>query len=642
MSWTSLKIAPGLVRNTTRYATAGTWFDCSLVRFRDGTPEKWAGWEEEYPGLKMDGICRSLHRHGDLQGFSWVSAGTSKRFYMLSDDNQWDVTPWAGPAVTLGTDPLSVTDGSTVMTITQNTHQHFPGDTVFISGATAFAGLPDSGDNNINREYIIQSYVDDNHYTVTLPVAATATTTGGGAAVQARYLLRAGTDDYIIGGGWGSLTWNEEEWGGEPDKAILDQMGIWSQDNWGEDLLACPLSGGIYYWDATTPQNRMINILDIPEDFFGPDTPGADGHAPQEAEFIIISHRDRHCLAFGASAFMGGGIKEPMSFRWCSQENILNWDDANKTTGTAGTLPLSNGSKFVAGHATAREILVWTDQAMYSVQYVGAPLIYVAELLDRWSDIAGMKAVCSYNGVVYWMGRSGIYAYSGRTEKVPCPIWGYVSDRMDTDQFPKIYASANQKHNEVLWFYPSAESGGMIDSYIAFNVMEQIWTFGNLHRTAWLDVDALHGAIAATDDGRIFAHDVGADDGSTSPVSPLNAFIESGPIELSSEGSFDKGDKMMFVRRILPDVTFREGVTSSDAPQMNIVLRMMDKPGGGFVQEESRETQRTATIPIEEFTEEAWVRLRGRSMTVRAESNTTGTNWRMGIVRIDARTDGQR
>ena len=329
-----------------------------------------------------------------------------------------------------------------------------------------------------------------------------------------------------------------------------------------------------------------------------------------------------------------------MTFRWCSQETLTNWNEAD-LTGTAGSLPLSNGSRFIAGIATAREILVWTDQALYSVQYVGHPLIYVAELLDRWSDIAGMKAVCSFNGVVYWMGRGGIYAYSGRTEKVPCPIWDYVSERLNPNQFAKVYASSNQKHNEVIWFYPSIESDE-VDSYIAFNVMDQLWSFGQLSRTAWYDLDALHGVIAADPSGQIYQHDIGADDGSTAPVSPINAYIESGPIELSEEGSFDKGDRMMFIRRILPDVTFRDTQTSSTAPQMNLVLKMMDKPGGGFRRSGERMTQRIATVPVEEFTEQAWVRLRGRSLTVRAESNSTGTNWRLGITRIDARTDGQR
>jgi hypothetical protein len=407
------------------------------------------------------------------------------------------------------------------------------------------------------------------------------------------------------------------------------------------------MSGGIYYWKASTPTFRMINILDIPANYFGDGTAGADGNAPFDVQFIIVSHRDRHCLAFGSTRY-GDQILEPLTFRWCSQETITNWNEADKA-GTAGFLTLSNGSKFIAGISTAREILVWTDQALYSVQYIGYPLIYSAELLDRWSDIAGMKAVCTFNGMVYWMGRGGFYVYTGRTEKIPCPIWDYIAGRMNPDQFAKTYASSNQKHNEVIWFYPAIDEDPATDdieinSYAAFNVLENTWTFGKLDRTAWYDADSLRGVVAAAPDGRVFAHDIGADNGAFAPVKPLNAFIESGPIELSSEGSFDKGDKIMFVRRILPDVTFREGDTSSGSPKMNITLKMMDKPGGGFDQAETSTTQRaaTSTVTVETFTEEAWVRLRGRSLTVRYESNTTGTNWRAGITRIDARTDGQR
>jgi hypothetical protein len=267
--------------------------------------------------------------------------------------------------------------------------------------------------------------------------------------------------------------------------------------------------------------------------------------------------------------------------------------------------------------------------------------MFEANLLDRWSDIAGMKAVCSFNGIVYWMGRGGFYAYSGRTEKLPCPIWAYISSRLNPDQFAKVYASSNQNFNEVIWFYPSVDSVE-IDSYATLNVTDGVWTFGALARTAWFDLDALHGVIAVSPEARLYEHDIGADDGSTNPSTPIPAFIESGPIELASEGSFDKGDRMMFVRRILPDVTFRMQGTASDAPKMDIVLKMMDKPGSGFFDNSSSTVQRIATIPVEQFTEEAYVRLRGRSLTLRAESNYIGTNWRMGMTRIDARTDGQR
>jgi hypothetical protein len=639
MSWTSLKISPGLVRSTTRYATAGTWFDGSLVRFRDGFPEKWEGWQDSIPGFVMQGIVRSLHRHSDLAGFTWVSAGSSKRFYMITADNQHDVTPYdpLSPTPIVSANSLSTTNGSNTVRVTHVNHLHFPGDSVEIAGAASVGGISNAYLNGVHE---IVGYVDSDHYTVNIfnagvPVNATSTVTNsGGGGITIQYIFHAGTDDYIAGGGWGSLAWNEEEWGGDADDiaaGLADQMGIWSQDNWGEDLVACAMSGPIFLWDATVPTNKMVSILNLP---------GADGNAPTEAQFIIVSHRDRHLLAFGASVYAGGGLVEPMTFRWCSQENLLNWNEAD-LAGTAGSLPLSNGSKFIAGIATAREILAWTDQALYSIQFIGAPLMFSAELLDRWSDIAGMKAVCTFNGIVYWMGRGGFYAYSGRTEKLPCPIWNYISARLNHDQFAKVYASSNQNFNEVIWFYPSVDSPE-IDSYATLNVTDGVWTFGDLSRTAWLDLDALHGVIAVSAEARLYEHDLGADDGSTNPATPIPAFIESGPIELSSEGTFDKGDRMMFVRRVLPDVTFRMTETASTAPSMNLVFKMQDKPGGGFGDSSSSPVQRIATVPIEEFTEECYVRLRGRSLTFRAESNSLGTNWRLGMTRIDARTDGQR
>jgi len=608
-----------------------------MVRFRDGQPERWSGWEDEYPGFVMTGVCRSLHRHGDLAGKIWVSAGTSKRFYMLTGDAQNDVTPWDHAVTLTTTDPFASTTGSKTVTVTHPGHGHEAGDIVKFSGATAgTSGIPVG---EINTQQIVATWVDGDHYTFDVATTpATATTNFGGAAVQATYLFTAGTTDFITGGGWGSLAWSEDVWGGSATAGLGDQIGMWSQDNWGEDLAACALNGPIFYWDATNPTDRMVNILDL--------TVGgtADGNAPAQSQFIIISHRDRHLLAFGCTVF-ADVIVEPLTFRWCDQENIYNWNEAS-LIGTAGSLPLSNGSRFIAGLATAREILAWTDQALYSIQYVGPPYIYTAELLDRWSDIAGMKACTSFNGVVYWMGRGGFYAYSGRTDKMQCPVWDYIGSRINREQFGKTVAGSNQNYNEVIWYYVSNASGNTeIDSYVAVNVTDGSWTFGSLTRTAWLDLDAMNPVIAATPppDSRIYEHDNGAgDDGSTNPPTPINAFIESGPIELSSEGSYDKGDKFMFIRHILPDITWRQRTTSSTAPTMNITLKMRDKPGGGFIEETASPVQRSVVIPVEQFTEECHVRLRGRSLTIRLESNTLGSEWRSGVNRIDARTDGQR
>lgn len=675
MPWTSLRFSPGIVRNTTRYASSGTWFDGSLVRFREGYPEKWGGWVDTNPGYVMAGVCRSLHRHGDFAGNRWTSLGTSSRFYMKNGDFQYDVTPLAETAGPLS-GAFSTTTGSNIVTIEDDDHRHYPGDTVFISGVTtAVGGIPASElgtpdpydpptEDNPGVEHLITGWVDENHYQITVATEATSTSTGGGGTTTTlTYLFRAGNPDVTAGGGWGRLSWGEDEWNRQPGsyQNVFDQLGVWTQDNWGEDLVGNALNGPIFYWRASSPDERMIDILDIPADYLGDGAPGADGNAPANSQFIIISHRDRHLLAFGCTQYNSVDVA-PMMFRWCSQEAITNWDEAD-LNGTAGSLPLSNGSKFIAGLATAGEILVWTDQALYSIQYIGSPLIYSAELLDRWSDICGLKARCSFNGVVYWMGQGGFYAYGGRTEKIPCPVWDYISVRLNRDQMAKVYASGNQAHNEVMWFYPSNASGNLeIDSYVAFDVVQGIWHYGALARTAWMDLDAISAPVAteppvSQPQGaplfRLFEHDHGSDDGSTNPPSPINAFIESGPIELSSEGAYDKGDRMIFVRRIMPDVTFRDITDSSVAPQMNIVLKMMDEPGGGFWENSSSQVQRSATIPVEQFTSPtadgiptnnriANVRLRGRSMTFRAESNTLGCSWRLGVPRIDGRTDGQR
>lgn len=627
MSWTRLKFAPGINRDGTRYSADGTWYDANLVRFRNGLPEMWGGWQKLFPELQFEGICRSLHRFSDLSGFQWLGAGTSRRFYMISDDLYYDVTP-IETEVTLGTDPLAVTSGSPVITITHVDHGHLPGDAIIISGATDTGGILAA---TINTEHLIDTYIDPDTYTITVGSNASSTTTGGGAAVVVKYLFHAGSDSQIYGGGYGTGGYGEEEYGGDPTLGSASKLGIWSQDNWGEDLVACANKGPIFYWDATSPSNRMVNIKSLP---------GADSNAPEYAEFILVSHKDRHLLAFGATEF-GSSNVNPMAVRWSDQENILNWDEAS-TTGTAGSLPLSRGSRMIAAMPTQQEILVWTDLAMYSLRYIGAPYIYGTDLITDFSDIMGLKAATVFDSSVFWVGRSGVYAYTGRIEKIECPIWDYISRRIDMTQNNKIVASSNRSHDELVWFYPSIDGDGEIDSYFTFDLKQRIWSFGSLDRSAWLDLDTLNNPVAASPDGYLYQHEYGADDGSVDPAVPLAAFIESAPLELSAEGGYDKGDRFMFIRRILPDITFRDYSDGINTPKVNFVLKMMDKPGGGFHQTSSSQGMRSAILPVEEFTDELHVRIRGRSLTLRIDGNTLGTQWRLGVPRIDVRTDGQR
>ena len=627
MPWTRLRFAPGVNKENTRYSADGTWYDANLVRFREGFPEMWGGWIKTFSMLQFAGMCRALHRFSDLSGFQWTGIGTNRRFYVASDDVNYDVTPIEDDP-TLGNDPFSVVDGTNVVTVSHMDHGRLPGDVVIFSGATDTGGILAA---DLNTEFIIATYIDPDSYTVEAASNASSTTSGGGGSVVASYLYHAGSADQIYGGGWGAGGWGEEEWGGDPALGSASKLGIWSEDNWGEDLVANAGKGPIFYWDATNPSDRMVNILDLPS---------ADTNAPAYSEFILVSHKDRHLLSFGGTEF-GSSSVNPMAVRWCDQEDILNWDEGD-TTGTAGSLPFSRGSRLIAAKATQQEIVVWSDQAMYSLRYIGAPYIYGADLITDFSDILGMKAATVFDSTVFWMGRSGFYAYTGRVEKMPCTVWDYVSSRINLAQATKTYASTNRMHDELIWFYPST-NGDEIDSYVSFDMKENAWSIGSLSRTAWLDLDTLNNPVAASSDGYVYIHEYDADDGSVDPSVPLDAYIESAPLELAAEGAYDKGDRFLFVRRILPDLTFRNYSDGSNSPSVKFVLKTMDKPGSGFDPSETDSTAiRSTVLTVEEFTDDMHVRIRGRSLTLRIEGPTKGTKWRLGTPRIDVRTDGQR
>lgn len=619
-----LKFQPGVVKDRTVYSSSGTWVDCNLVRFREGLPEKWEGWADAYPGFEFEGYCRSLLGVQSYSGTTYYGVGTNTRFYVINEESQPDVTPLED-AVTLGSNPLAVVSGQSTITITHTAHGRAVGDVMIISGSTSVGGIANTV---INAEHTIASFIDDNTYTISVGATASSTTSGGGASVQLSYFVKVGDQDQSVGVGWGSYSYGEEVFGGDPAVEGSGRMGIWSQVSWGEDIVANVQNGGIYYWDATNPADRLVDILDLPS---------ADGNAPITSSFIAMSYRDRHLLAFACTEF-GTANVNPMVVRWCSQEDITNWNDAD-TTGTAGSITLSSGSKLLSAKVTHSEVLIWSDTTLYSMQYIGAPYIYGVNIVDSNISISGLKSPVSHGGAVFWCGPAGFYAYDGSVKKIPCQVWDYVFRDANWSQKEKIFGSSNKKHNEVIWFYQSNSSTNDVDKYVALSIDSGAWTIGTLSRTYWTDSAFIAYPMAAGDDNRLYIHNYGDSDGSTDPPSAMNAYIESAPIELSSEGSFDKGDRMMFIRKIYPDIHSNSAAALSD---VYFSLKMMDKPGGGFGQTSSSQVTPSAIIPVQIFTDECHVRLRGRSMTLRVESNGVNSSWRLGVPRIDVRPDGQR
>ncbi len=397
---------------------------------------------------------------------------------------------------------------------------------------------------------------------------------------------------------------------------------IWSLDNFGEDLLSCVRDGELFYWDKTDGlSTRSVKLVDRLN----------ASHVPLMARQIMVSDRSRHCIAFATNA-QTETAQDPLLIRFSKAENAVNWDIT--ATGTdAGDLLIGSGSQFITALETKREILVWTDVSLHSMQFIGAPNTFGLVQIASGLSIIGPNAVTAVNDQVFWMGENQFYVYDGRTQQIPCTVRDYVFDDINQDQRELITAGLNSGYYEVFWFYPSKNSTE-VDKYVVFNYSEQVWYFGTLARTAWIDAEIRPYPIAASPDRYLYNHELGNDDGSTSPATAIQGFIESSP--LSIEG----GDQFQLIRRVIPDITF-DG-SEQATPTVKFTLQGYDKPGQAGQGSVNGTVTKEASETVEKYTDELFLRLRGRAFSVKVENTGTGTQWRLGIPRVDLRPDGRR
>lgn len=397
---------------------------------------------------------------------------------------------------------------------------------------------------------------------------------------------------------------------------------IWSLDNFGEDLLSCVRDGELFYWDKTNGLSTRAEKLTARS--------GAD-QVPTIARQIMVSDRSRHCIAFACNA-QGSSDQDPLLIRFSKAENAVDWNIL--TAGTdAGDLIIGSGSKFVSAIETKREILVWTDVSLHSMQFIGAPNTFGLIQIASGLSIVGPNAVVAVNDQVFWMGENQFYLYDGRTQQIPCTVRDYVFDDINNDQRELVTAGLNSAYYEVFWFYPSKNSTE-IDKYVVFNYSEQVWYFGTLARTAWIDAEIRAYPVAAAPDRYLYNHELGNDDGSTSPATAIQAFIESSPLSIES------GDQFQLIRRVIPDVTF-DG-SEQATPTVTFTLQGYDKPGQGGQDSVNGTVTKEVSDTVEKYTDELFLRLRGRSFSVKIQNTGTGTQWRLGIPRVDVRPDGRR
>lgn len=524
-------------------------------------------------------------------------------------------------AFLLGTDPFAVTNGLTTVVVTHTAHGATNNSFVTFSGATGpIGGIPAA---EFNKEHQI-TFLTANTYSITVTTSATSTTTGGGSAVYAEYQVNAGPEFQVPLTGWGSSAWSLGPWGS--GSSATDSLRLWSANNFGEDLVYGPRGGGVYYWDATNGvATRGVNIVTLP----GALDP------PVIQNFIFVSDTYRFVICFGTND-VGSTTQDPMLIRWSDQESVTDWSPT--AVNQAGSIRLSHGSKIITAVQTRQEIVVWTDTSLYSLQYLGAPLVFGVQLLGDNISVMGPNAVAIASGVVYWMGKDKFYNYSGRVQTQNCDLRRHVFQNINLSQNEQVFAGTNEQFNEVWWFYCS-ENSTVVDSYVVYNYLENLWYYGSMQRTAWIDVGLRDYPQAATYSYNLVDHERGNDDAVNGTAVAINAYIE------SAEFDIQDGHNLGFVYRILPDLTFNGSDTGS--PQVTMTLIPMMNSGSGYNNPQSlagsssATVTRTSTTTIEQFTGQVYVRVRGRQMIFKIESNQIGCTWQLGAPRIDIRPDGR-
>jgi|TARA_R100000081_G_scaffold51836_1_gene25098 hypothetical protein len=625
---TKLQFRPGINRDVTSYSNEGGWVDCDKVRFRQGFPEVIGGWEK-YSSNTYLGTARALFNWVALDGSDFLGVGTHLKYYIEQGQAFYDVTPIR--ATTTNGITFAATDGSSTITATDSTHGAVQGDFVTISGAVSLGGNVTAA--VLNQEYQIDSVPSGNTYTFTAKDTTGATVTAnasdsgnGGSGVDGEYQINAGLNTGVGGTGWGAGTWGRGTWGSGATIGVTTSLRMWSHDNFGEDLLINPRDGSIFYWDKSSGvTTRAVEIGTVS---------GAD-ETPITAKQIMVSDVDRHVIAFGTNP-VGSSTQDPLLIRFSDQESLTDWNP--KATNTAGDLRIGSGSEFVKAIETKREIIIFTDSSVHSMQFIGAPFTFGIQPLASNTTIMGPNAAIAVEDAVFWMGRQNFYVYDGKTQQLPCSVKERVFFDFNYDQAHKVFAGVISEFSEIVWYYCSdtnsvANGGdGENDRYVIYNYAEQTWYYGTLSRTAFLDRGIRTFPIAA-EGGYLYNHETGySDDGAI-----MTSTIESSPIDMGD------GDQFTFIRRLIPDFTFNGSTTSS--PTVNVTLQSNNFPAGNFLQSEIAQVDRTAvstTVPFEQYTNKADVRLRGRAFSIKVDCSALGVRWRLGSPRVDIRQDGRR
>jgi len=678
-----LQFKPGVNRDQTNYTNEGGWNECDKIRFRSGYPQKIGGWLR-YGLFTVVGVCRQVFNWITTSSDNYLALGTSKKLYLESGENLYDITPIRQTFTTPATNNCFTTvSGSKTVTVTISSHGAADGAFVTFSGVVGpIGGIPASA---FNAEFII-TFVNGNSFTITTTTAASASTSGGGNAITAAFQINPGNDGGVLGYGWGSGTWGTVGWGlGSSTPVFLSQTD-WFLQNFDNDLVANIRDGTIYYWtESGGPSTRATPLATTTIGGIAP----AD--VPTQAMQVLVSQNDKHLLAFGCTPF-GGGAADPLLIRFATQDQPNVWTPL--VTNSAGFLRVSRGSAIVCAVATRQEILVYTEGTLNSLQFLGTTDVFGLQELSDNISVLSPRSVVTVNNTAYWMGHDKFYAYGGRVETLPCTLRNHVFENLNYNQADQIVSGTNEGWNEVWWFYPTANSN-INNAYVIYNHLEKIWYYGTMDRTAWsdsslreypqaltqtsftgslnnsttLNVTAIStgslqvgsiitgtgvatgtkitalgtgtGGIGTytvnisqlvvqttmTANSVVYNHEQGLNDDTTA----IESYI------ISSDFDLVDGDQFILTKRIIPDFNFA-GSTAA-LPEVTMYIKPRNFPGNAYSNTESQQVIETS---VDVYTEQIFMRARARQMAIQIQSSDLNVQWQLGSPRLDGRPDGRR
>ena len=629
MPLSKVEFQPGINKEETDYSASGGWVDGNLIRFRKSRAEKIGGWVTLGQNTFL-GIARALHSWITLGGTRLLGTGTTFKYYIESGDIYYDVTPIRS-TTSAGDVTFSATNGSTTLAVNDVGHGAVTGDFVTFDGAATLGGAITAA--VLNQEYQILLVTGANTYTITTKdtsgnvVQATSGDSGNsGGSTRGTYQISVGLDNFVSGTGWGVNSWGSGAFGSSSSIGFLNQLRLWTHDNYGENLIINPRGGSIYRW---VENNGLgTRALDLA-------TATGANLVPTAALQVITSETDRHLIVLGADPISGGsrtGTLDPMLVAFSDSENELEFEPL--ATNSAGSVRLSSGSLIVGGLKSQQEVLIWTDTALYSMAFIGPPLTFAINLINEGAGLMGPKAAVASSAGVFFASKVGFYLYSGTVTKLPCSVQEYVFEDIDLSQAFKCHMGLNSEFGEMWFFYPSLTDGTEeISRYVIFNYEENTWSIGSLIRYSWIDSGVENNPIASGIEAGSYVNylqESGYDDNESAMD---GVFIESADIAIGD------GDQFAFVKKIIPDLAFFTQTGVGTTPAMNLVLKRRDY---------NNETLTTdSTTQVTQSSKFSNVRSRARQIVLRFESDDDATQqlgykWRLGSTRIDIQPSGRR